>query len=426
MRLYLYSRLISPVAFLVLILGIACQTRKDPSMSVEQRCNEQKNAVWVKNQCVSVGSALHQQTLCEEKKDGSRWAEDRCMEGEDLQSAAQECVSRGDDYFWMRDAETQEMVCSKVHKDISAEDACKKQGLEYSQGRCVSKAALQCARLGNIIGADGSCMHPKQSDCLERFDGSVWKDEKCVSGAEVTCSAQQGIWDGEQKTCAPPSFLFYCQQNDLSEDLRLTVEALKLEFGGAGSTCVKTDHLLRQETRVFIENANISRLEPLRGYTQITTLRVKGNKIKDIKPLLSLTKLEVLDVSENQIEDIRDLEALKNLVTLNISQNPIQDFTSVLKLPKLKSLFMKNVGLKDVSVLANPQAIEQGAFSQLRRLYLSHNCQLSDAMPLAFLALEMLDLQKTAVTLDKIPQRFQARGNDGEFTSLQWYPESRC
>ena len=96
--------------------------------------------------------------------------------------------------------------------------------------------------------------------------------------------------------------------------------------------------------------------------TNLTELKLSGNKPKDLAPLAGLHHLKELDLRGCTLQELHDLTELKQLESLNLSGVKgleEEDFQTLSKMKSLKSLRLKNCGLTDLSFLEGMTGLEE-------------------------------------------------------------------
>ena len=140
--------------------------------------------------------------------------------------------------------------------------------------------------------------------------------------------------------------------------------AIKEALGKASGAVISRADMLKLK-KLIGEDRGIENLTGLEFATNLTVLRLKGNKIGDVSALAGLTNLTYLSLWENNIGDISALARLTKLTKLYLSKNNIGDVSALARLTNLTylSLWENNIG--DISALAR--------LTKLTKLYLSKN-----------------------------------------------------
>ncbi len=93
------------------------------------------------------------------------------------------------------------------------------------------------------------------------------------------------------------------------------------------------------------KDAGSAALRDISKLTELTSLKLSGNKIDELDFLSPLTKLTSLDLSKNDISDISPLKKLKSLRTLHLDGNKIKDFSPLYGLDSLSMLTIGDMEL---------------------------------------------------------------------------------
>lgn len=152
-----------------------------------------------------------------------------------------------------------------------------------------------------------------------------------------TCVSEMQLYDWSKRRCRPRTFREWCEANDNSYEISVTV-AKVLNTLGARDCGEAEQTLARTKTLYFPPG---------------------GQKISNVVPLASLTQLTGLYLPDNHIADISSLTALKNVEILSLRQNHIQDITPLLDLPKLKRLDLVGNPIADWSPLTRMKQLER-------------------------------------------------------------------
>ncbi len=124
---------------------------------------------------------------------------------------------------------------------------------------------------------------------------------------------------------------------------------------------------------INLDGNNISDISPVKNWKKLTHLMLSGNKISDISPVAGLELLEDLEISGNEITDLTPLSGHSSLVTLYVNDNRITslkglehelalanlaaadnelaDLDGIANCTVLKSVYLDNTGITDLSVL---------------------------------------------------------------------------
>lgn len=123
---------------------------------------------------------------------------------------------------------------------------------------------------------------------------------------------------------------------------------------------------------LHLENKNITKLEGLQNFINLSWLNLQNNQIDDISNLTNLTKLFELNLNDNQISDITSLRNLNNLYRVELRNNYITEINSLEMAFHLRYLDVKNNQVSDISVLKT--LYDNGAFQDYTNtIYLNDN-----------------------------------------------------
>ena len=96
--------------------------------------------------------------------------------------------------------------------------------------------------------------------------------------------------------------------------------------------------------------------------TNLTELKLSGNKPEDLSPLAGLYKLKELDLRGCTLKDLNGLDELDQLESLNLSGAKglkEKDYQTLSEMQSLKSLKLKNCGITDLSFLEGMTGLEE-------------------------------------------------------------------
>jgi internalin A len=127
---------------------------------------------------------------------------------------------------------------------------------------------------------------------------------------------------------------------------------------------------LTKLTKLTLRNNQIVDITPLSTLTTLTYLSLDNNQIVDIKPLSTLTTLTYLSLYKNQIADLRPLSTLTKLTILSLDNNEIADLRPLSTLPNLTELYLNNNQIADLRPLSS--------LTKLTGVYLRNNPTLTD------------------------------------------------
>jgi len=96
---------------------------------------------------------------------------------------------------------------------------------------------------------------------------------------------------------------------------------------------------------LFVYNAGITDISPVKDLTKLESLVFNGAEIKDISALANLTELKSLNADVEGVTDISVVKGLTKLETLALSGTGITDISAVAELASLKSLAVTNTSV---------------------------------------------------------------------------------
>lgn len=118
-------------------------------------------------------------------------------------------------------------------------------------------------------------------------------------------------------------------------------------------------------TELNLVGRDLSRIEALAWFTDLTFLELDGNQISDITPLAELTDLQRLRLSGNEIVDISPLAGLEQLRELELDYNQIEDITALTELDALEILWIDGNSISSIEPLRG--------HTNLHNLYMDNN-----------------------------------------------------
>jgi Leucine-rich repeat (LRR) protein len=134
----------------------------------------------------------------------------------------------------------------------------------------------------------------------------------------------------------------------------------------------------------------ISNIEPLKELSNLQHLFLDGTKVRDIEPLKVLSNLQGLSLGDTQVSNIEPLKGLTNLQDLVLSKSKVINLEPLKGLSNLSALWLEGTQVSNFEPL--------NVLSSLQMLDLS-GTQISDLEPLKGLSkLQTLDLSDTKVT----------------------------
>lgn len=175
------------------------------------------------------------------------------------------------------------------------------------------RTALEIKKTDECLLLMSSCYEAKYDyvNAIAILESSTSGDEKIASEIERLKKAKEDYDSGK--------IVVVC-----GEQYDVETTTLDLSDKGVGSAAV----------------SDIAKL------TELTSLKLSGNKLDDISFLSSLGKLTTLDLSDNEISDISPLKKLTSLKTLHLDGNEIKDFSPIYD---LDNLAMLTIGDMDIS-----------------------------------------------------------------------------
>jgi len=159
--------------------------------------------------------------------------------------------------------------------------------------------------------------------------------------------------------------------------------------------CVKAEGLLLERTSLNLSDRGLKDISPLRFFSKLQYLHLKGNEFTSLEPLKELAHLEYLSLSGNPLGEggktvLRSLLAMRDLWHLDLERCGLSSVLGVESLVQLRELWVRNNQVSDLT----PLGAEHG-FINLEDLDLSAN-PILDLRPLRSLArLESLNLAET-------------------------------
>ena len=126
-------------------------------------------------------------------------------------------------------------------------------------------------------------------------------------------------------------------------------------------------------TELRLRNNSIADISALSGLTNLTLLALTGNRISDMGPLSGLIGLMYLELTDNRIVDISELSRLSSLFWLEIDRNRVVDIAALSGLTDLAVLRLEDNQIVDIGALSG--------LSSLDGLYLEGN-KIHDISPL--------------------------------------------
>ncbi len=149
------------------------------------------------------------------------------------------------------------------------------------------------------------------------------------------CVNETQLYDWAQRRCRPRSFREWCEANDNSYEVSITVAKVLNTL--SARDCGEAEQILTRTKTLYFPpgGQKISNVAPLASLTQLTALYLPDNHITDIAPLSLLKNLETLSLRQNEIQDISPLLELPKLKRLDLGGNPITDWSPVSRMKQL-------------------------------------------------------------------------------------------
>ncbi len=140
-------------------------------------------------------------------------------------------------------------------------------------------------------------------------------------------------------------------------DEKVTFPDVNLEAAIRAELNIPTGFICKSDceavTVLNLNDMNITNLQGLQYFKNLTELYLSGNNISDISVLSGLKKLAYLGLGFNNISDISALASLTDLINLVLDNNNISSISALSNLTKLEDLFLKNNNISDIGQLAN-------------------------------------------------------------------------
>lgn len=102
---------------------------------------------------------------------------------------------------------------------------------------------------------------------------------------------------------------------------------------------------------LFLAPGRLDDSTPVKGLTQMESLRISITHVKDLGPLAGLTKLDRLDAGRTPVSDLGPIASCVNLTELQIDDTEVGDLAPLAKMKKLEKLSIKRTKVSDVSPL---------------------------------------------------------------------------
>lgn len=125
---------------------------------------------------------------------------------------------------------------------------------------------------------------------------------------------------------------------------------------------------------IFIQNTEISSIEPLRNLTQLNQINLTSNKIESIDSLVNMKNIGYLELTNNQIKDISVFEKMTYLKNIFLNKNKIENVEPLKNLKNLSFLLLDNNNIRNMSYLKDLEKIyENGGVLQINNQTITIN-----------------------------------------------------
>ncbi len=116
-------------------------------------------------------------------------------------------------------------------------------------------------------------------------------------------------------------------------------EIYDLDFGNSEISGLEPIMGFKNLTILALNNTQVSDLEPIKGLTSLIVLDLRNTLVSDLEPIRQLTSLEWLDLSGTQVSNLEPIKGLKSLRELpvfgtQVSNEQVEDLKKAL--PELK------------------------------------------------------------------------------------------
>lgn len=401
-----------------ILLNPSC-LRKESTLTPAQRCELQPDYVWKNNQCLILGSLTERQLDCNQRKDGSKWVNETCVLLQNQIHSPNETLQldceKNPEFSWKINKETGQGSCLKITTETKKERClAQEKGAFWDEksSECLSPKQLSCLKGGDTWSqSETRCLTKAEKTCLDRRDGSSWIEGKCLSAGESNCKATGlQVWDHGQKNCRMKNFYDYCSDKTISEELKKTVQALA-EFVPYTNNCSQIFEELKRRPLLSLQNKSLKDLAPLHGLEDsLKQLLLQNNQITSLEALEKFHNLTSLNLSQNKIQDLSSLKYLKGLESIDLSENEVSDLAPLAELTKIRDLILRKNKIGSLKDYVSLQGASDGAFIHLKNIDLSDNCDLSELSGLLAHAiyLESLNIHHTKIdpkTLSAIAEK---------------------
>lgn len=131
-------------------------------------------------------------------------------------------------------------------------------------------------------------------------------------------------------------------------------------------------------------------LLPLQAFTQLESLKLRGDGFDDLRILTHLTTLKKLDLEETGVRDLSPLAGLSQLELLNLRESPVVNIRPLTGLTALTQVDLAGTRVTDIQALSG--------LDKLEYLFLNFT-EISDVSPLVGLPeVKELDISFTKVS----------------------------
>lgn len=293
------------------------------------------------------------------------------------------------------DGHSGSQVTEEVDKDevmATKRERCESlEKIYYAETDSCLKPKDYCDRMNKIDGSiwyEGKCLSKEQQCFLN--EGSKWEGDRCLSAKEVcesygsgfkyvdnTCLSPQQVCENKgfrylwhpERQCMLKGFMDYCQGYESIPQVQKLISYLRsrpLDVGKVNGLagCQDTYEWILNSTRLEIwdvrDHLQFADISPLMEFNHLKELILTNNRIEDLYPLQFLTNLELLDLQNNQkIADISHLAKLTNLKSLFLGHNKIHDLTPLKGMNQLKVLSLFDNIVSELEPLSKLTSIEE-------------------------------------------------------------------
>lgn len=179
----------------------------------------------------------------------------------------------------------------------------------------------------------------------------LFKEKKSYS------SEKYGIKLSEDYTMPADQDFITVKEAKLVEKLSLTnkfvfnEETKKFDRTYKNITSIEGLEHFTNLTELFLMFNDISDITPIQNLTSIKSLNIANNKISNIDFISKFTELTNFTFDNNKVSDLTPIKDLKNLEYLNFKNNLISDLTPIKNTPVKSFITVYGNYIKDLSVL---------------------------------------------------------------------------